>query len=277
MKKCEVCGTEFEAKGRQKFCSEACKQKNKRTGDNSLDKLNAKLKELGSTAVAVKGSDVPPIEFVTSGILEIDELTGGIPKSRITEIFGLKGVGKTFLAKKIMRNMKDLKILYIDTENALTDPPENVTTVPEYQLEAVADMVNDSLGQYDVVIIDSVASLIPRAEIEGEQGDAHMGLKARSMGQWMRRINPYLNGSGTAVLFINQQRESMNPYGPPKYTPGGHALPYAASLRLELKTTKAERIVKDSQVIGHWVNVEVEKSRVCRPWQKTRFKLIYDV
>jgi RecA/RadA recombinase len=92
----------------------------------------------------------------------------------------------------------------------------------------------------------------------------------------MRKINPHLHGKKAAVVFINQQRESMNPYGPQKFTPGGHGLPYAASLRLELKTTKADRIIKNSETIGHWVTVEVEKSKVCKPYQKARFKLLYE-
>lgn len=245
--------------------------------DKTIEFLNKRLKELGSDAQVLKGNEIPKVEFFTSGVPEIDEITGGVPKNRITEIFGFKGVGKTFLAKQMMGNMDGLKVLYIDTENALDKTPEHVTTINEHILETIAELVNASLGKFDIVIVDSVASMVPKAEYESETGEYTMGLKARLMGQWMRKVNPHLAGSGTALVFINQQRDTMDMYGPKRFTPGGKALPYASSLRLELKTNKADRVTKNGEVVGHWVHVEVEKSKVCRPWQKTKFKLVYDL
>lgn len=286
---CYTCSKEFEGRSDAKYCSASCRVKASREGwnkkvsppkpkqesqKNTKNKLNDYLVARGISITS--GTDLDPIEFISSGIEEIDALTGGFPRSRITEIYGMKGVGKTALMSRMLG--VDHKILYIDTENALVNASDNIHVVREYMVEEVADIVEVALqtDDYDVIVIDSVASMIPRAEVEGESGDAHMGLKARLMGQWMRKINPHLNKSKSAVVFINQQRETMSPYGYAKFTPGGHALPYAASLRLELKTTKADRIIKDKDTIGHWITVEIEKSRVCKPYQKTRFKLIYE-
>jgi recombination protein RecA len=284
-----ICGTEFSPKrSTAKYCSNKCKVKDFRDKDlldpdtkdikevvsrarNTMDKMNKALAARG-LPLMVMGSDIPPVEFISSGIGEVDEITKGFPRKKITEIYGLKGVGKTYLMSHIVSSLPELKICYIDAEGGLPTPPDNVEVNNEHQLEAVADIVEEALKNdiYDLIVVDSIASLIPRAEIEGDSGDVHMGLKARLMSQWMRRISTYLFKSNTAVVFINQQRESMNPYGPNKFTPGGYAVPYAASLRLELKSNKVDKFEG-----GHWVNVEVEKSRVCKPYQKARFKLIY--
>lgn len=248
------------------------------SADEALELINKRLANRG-LPLAIKASDLPPIEFISSGIAEIDQMTGGFPKNRITEIFGMKGVGKTALMAQILsKNLPTLKVFYIDSENAMRGDHPNMKAYSTYILENAEAAVSDALDTdaFDVIIVDSVASLVPRAEIEGEEGEAHMGLKARLMSQWMRRINPHMHGKKAAVVFINQQRETMDLYGPKKTTPGGLGLPYAASLRLELKTTKADRIVKNGEVIGHWVSVEVEKSRVCKPYQKTKFKLLYE-
>ena len=282
---CPICGNPL--KGRQTYCSPACrkrasrqplpKEPKARTKEltDRLGDINAELKAIGLPPLR-KGSDIEPLEFISTGIPEIDEMTHGFPRKRITEIFGMKGVGKTALMSRIISN-GDVKIAYIDTENALVETPDNVFSTSDYVLERVADAVDKLLERdYDLIVVDSVASLVPRAEAEGDITEMQMGLKARMMGKWMRRVNSHLSKSNTALVFINQQRESMELYGPKKFTPGGHALPYAASLRLELKTTKADRIVKNSEVVGHWVQVEVEKSRVCKPFQKAKFKLLYE-
>lgn len=283
--KCIVCDKEFEGRSDAKFCSGSCRVKDnrqkKKAGlppDNKMSDMNKILQAAGLPPL-VRASDLPPVTFISSGIPEIDAMTGGFPRNRITEIFGMKGVGKTALMTKILnKSLADLKVFYVDTENAMRGDHPNIEVFSDYILESVEKAVSKALDtdNYDMIIVDSVASMIPRAEVEGDEGEAHMGLKARLMSQWMRKINPHLHGKKAAVVFINQQRESMNPYGPAKFTPGGHGLPYAASLRLELKTTKADRIVKDKEVVGHWVTVEVEKSRVCKPYQKARFKLLYE-
>lgn len=254
---CPVCGKELV--GRQKTCSPTCRKK------------LARGEEIEGI---VKGSDVPPLEFISSGIPEIDAITGGFPRKRITEIFGMKGVGKTALMSKIVSN--GIKVFYVDTENAMVDVPEHVDILNEDMLENVEEKVTQALSKkYDLIVVDSVASMTMRAEVEGDMNEALMGLKPRLMGKWMRRIISPLRETTAAVVFINQQRESMDPYKPKRFTPGGHALPYAASLRLELRTTKADRVIENGVGVAHWVNFEVEKSRICRPFQKGRFKLEY--
>lgn len=242
-----------------------------------VEKINDELEAKGLPRSVRLGADIPPLEFISSGIPEIDAMTKGFPRKRVTEIFGLKGVGKTSLMLRILNALPDLDIYYIDAENGIPDTPPNVVVDTEHVLEHVVHAVERELANgHDLIVIDSVASLVPRAEVEGDSGDMHMGLKARLMSQWMRRINFHLSKSDTAVVFINQQREAMDMYGPKRFTPGGLALGYAASLRLELKTKKADRITKDGEVTGHWVTVEVEKSRVSRPYQTARFKLNYE-
>lgn len=299
-KNCLFCSKEFEAqRSTAKFDTPKCKLDYNRghstpknsVSDNSsndtvippsvtdqdkrIKKINALLAEKGLPPV-VRASELPKLEFVPSGIPEIDELTGGFPRGRITEIYGMQGVGKSSLMLQILKRIPELKIYYVDAESAVSSHyhgnSQNVEFEEEYLLEKVAESVEVVIQSnfYDLIIVDSVANLIPWAEMEGASGDAHMGLKARLMGQWMRKLTPYLHKSKAAIVFINQQRETMNMYGPAKTTPGGHALPFAASLRLELKTTKADR--KDW---GHWVNFEITKSKVCKPYQKSRFKLEY--
>lgn len=262
-KECSNCGKSFETKLRfLRFDSPECQ-------DKALVEINKLLVEAGLEP-AMRGSEVPKLEFISSGISEIDEITKGFPRKRITEIFGLKGVGKTQLAMRIIKALPDLNIFYVDTENGLSEVPENVTRINEILLEKVSAAVDVALQKhYDLIVVDSIASILPRAELEGEAGETQMPLKAKLMSQWMRRINYHLAKSNAAVLFINQLRESPNPYVP-KYTPGGLGVPYAASLRLELKSSKADRFED-----GHWVHVEIEKSRICKPYQKTKFKLIY--
>lgn len=250
-----------------KYCCDQCRKDASAGRESKTRKINEELKEKNLPTL-MNGSAVKT-EFISTGITEIDDMTGGFPKRKITEIYGMKGVGKTALVTKLFN--ADSKILYVDTENALGEVPSNVTKISEYILEDVERAVHTLLGKdYDMIVVDSVASMIPRAEVEGDEGDAHMGLKARLMSQWMRKVNMYLSKSNAALVFINQERETMNAFGYQKFTPGGHGLPYAASLRLELKTTKKDRLEN-----GHWVNVEVEKSRVCKPYQTTRFKLEY--
>jgi recombination protein RecA len=250
----------------------------------SKAKATKVLKENGFDITLLK--DVKPLERITSGFAEVDELIGGgIPKGRVTEIYGMQGVGKTSLMAHCLSQMsQEGKVLYVDAENAMNPEQlkelganqDNVVTTDTYILEDVADYVIESLNDYDIIVVDSVASLIPRAELDGEIGDANVGLKARQMGKFMRRLIGPLGKSECAVVFINQLRETMEMYGAKRSTPGGHALPYAASLRLELSTTKADRISKTGiGFVGHKVKVTVAKSRVCPPHHSTYFKLMY--
>lgn len=227
-------------------------------------------------------ADYGDIEFVTSGIKEIDEITQ-FPRGRVIEIYGLQGVGKSELVQMCLTNMsKEGKVLYIDAENALNPSrllakggvAKNIIISDMCILEDVAKLTVDSVNKYDVIVVDSVATLVTKAEAEGETGDQFVGLKARLMGQWMRKLIGPLGKSKCAIVFINQMREGMSMFTP-TFKPGGKALPYASSLSLHLTANKSDRIVKDGASVGHWVNVEFTKSRVCAPHQKTRFKLMY--
>lgn len=286
---CLLCEREFIPKRKTaQFCSTTCRVRANQTKEfidrKSLDeeqvitKARQAMDELNKTLAAkglplmVMASDLPPVKWIKTGIPELDELTGGFPRKKITEIFGAKGVGKTTLMSRMVGNLDGLRVCYIDAENGLPNPPDNVEVNNEFMLEKVQEIVEEALlaDTYDLIVVDSVATMVPRAEIEGDPGDAHMGLKARLMSQWMRRINFYLSKSNTAVVFINQQRETMNMWGLTKFTPGGYALGYAASLRLELKCNKADK-KEDYQT----VTVIVEKSRFSRPYLETKFKLYY--
>lgn len=233
-----------------------------------------------------KLSDISDIQFITSGVKEIDETTGGLPRARITEIFGMQGIGKTDLMLQCISKMSlDGKVLYVDVENALNPNrllekkanPKNVDISDESTLQDIAQYVTDNVNKYDVIVIDSVAALVPREEANGESGDQFVGLKARLMGQWIRQLTPKLGKSNCALVFINQLRDSMIIYGDPQFTPGGKALPYAASLRIKLSTTKSDRLqVKTGEKPkGHKVTFEVVKSRVCTPHLKGQFTLFY--
>lgn len=236
----------------------------------------------GPSAI-VKLSELDDVEFLTSGIKEIDTLIGGFPRSRLTELYGKNGVGKTTLMCMCLAAMSEKEtVLFIDAENALNKDRvanlggklDKIDVSVEYQLEAVADLVLESLGRYDIIIVDSIAGLVPKTESEGETGAANIGVKARLIHQWMRKMIGRLGKSKTALVFVNQLRESPDIYTPP-FTTGGLAIPYAASLRLQLSSNKSDRIVKDKAFIGHWVNVEVTKSKVSPPHARTKFKIKY--
>lgn len=249
----------------------------------------AKAKAAKETLQLKTLSDIGEIKFVSSGVPEIDELTGGFPRARITEIFGMQGIGKTDLMLKCLSAMStDSKVLYMDVENALNPErllkkgatkPENIHISEESILQEVAQYVTNHVNDYDVIVVDSVAALVPREEANGESGDQFVGLKARLMGQWIRQLTAKLGKSNCALVFINQLRDSMILYGDPQFTPGGKALPYAASLRIKLSTVKADRIdgkVDGKTVVkGHKVTALVVKSKVGAPHRSTQFSLMY--
>lgn len=305
---CIICEKEFTGRADAKYCSAGCRKKasrgstdnavnksnNKRLCENckkpivdarpmerfhhacwrkEVDKINETLKSKG-LPTSVPASELEPITFIKSGIAEIDALITGFPRKRITEIFGLKGVGKTTLMKRIAGALDDnISVYYVDAENAMEEIASgSIELLAEDILEKVEEAVEVIIqsNQYDLIVVDSVAALVPWAEMEGEAGEAHMGLKARLMGQWMRKINHWLKDSNTAIVFINQQRETMAQFTAKRFTPGGFALGYAASLRLELRSNKADK--KENHQL---VTVIVEKSRFSKPYEKTEFKLKY--
>ena len=231
----------------------------------------------------VRLSELSEVQFATSGVPEIDKMTGGFPRARITEVYGKTGVGKTTLMTKCLSVMSvDHKVLFIDAENALNKDRvvelggdlTKIDVSTEYRLEKVADLVLESISKYDIIVVDSIAALVPKKESEGATGDANIGVKAKLIHQWIRKLVGLLGKSECALVFINQLRESPDMFTP-EYTTGGLAIPYASSLRLRLSSNKGDRISKSGAFVGHWVNVEVAKSKVGKPHLKTKFKLSY--
>ncbi len=247
-------------------------------------------------------SELAPVSFITTGIPEIDQaLTpkgsktpGGFPKGRVTEIYGMEGVGKTSVTLQSIAGMQKegLKALFIDTENALNvDRAKDIGVDLEklaVSTEAVAEKIIDItlayVDQFDVIVIDSLAGMVAAAEFDeeglDESGGSFMGVKARIMGQFMRKIVKPLADSGCALVFINQERMNLQPFGKKTFTPGGKAVPYATSLRIELKSGRvADKITKtvkgEKQISGQWVTAIIRKTKVGTPDVEARFKLLY--
>lgn len=230
-------------------------------------------------------TEYPDIEFVTSGVKEIDAITGGYPRGRITELYGKKSVGKTTLMMYMLAKIsQDYKVLFMDAENALNKVRlvevgadiSKIDFTSTSILEDIGQIILDNLKKYDVIILDSVAGTITKTEAQSEIGDHVVGVKGKVMNSiFSRRLPEVVAKSGCTLLLINQLRDSFSPYGDRTYTPGGKAIEYAASLRISLNTTKADLITKDGVKIGHKVQVVVTKSKVSKPYAETSFTLKY--
>lgn len=229
--------------------------------------------------------DYPELEFITSGVDEIDAVTGGYPKGRITEVYGKKSVGKTTLMMFMLAKISQKnKILFIDAENAL-----NKTRLVELGanlkyidfsttsiLEEIGQLILDNVKKYDVIILDSVAGTITKTEAQSEIGDHNVGVKGKVMNSiFSRRLPEIIAESGCTLLLINQLRDSFSMYGERQYTPGGKSIEYAASLRIQLNTISSDRVMDGKEQVGHWVTATVTKSKVSKPHVETRFKITY--
>jgi recombination protein RecA len=240
-------------------------------------------KDTGLEPTIGKLSDKQDERFLESGVPEIDELLGGLPIGRITEFWGGEGVGKTHLTTKIMAHVsQNHKVLFVDTEFALNGQRAeglgvnraNVDYLADSRLERVCELLLRSVGNYDLIILDSLAYLTPTTVENQEVGENAIGLFARLIKHWIVKFRPRLGISNTAVLVVNQYRAPFGNYVKPE-APGGKAWGHAVDVRLYLTSNQADKIMKGTERVGHWLKINVVKSKVSVPYKTTKVRIDY--